>query len=143
MISPKEILLKHHFRITSHRVELLKYFMASSRAITHQELEAHFDGKMDRVSIYRILNSFNEGKLLHKLIDSKGKISYVFDKHSIDNKGNSNNNPPHFKCISCDDVVELPNLPKSYLDKLSTDHNVEFINLIAEGTCNKCKTKSE
>lgn len=133
MIS-ESILKQHEIRITKHRIDVLSFFIKSARAISHNELEAFYEGKIDRVSIYRILNSFSEAKILCKLVDSKGKISYVFDKHSEDDQGHGH---PHFKCNNCEEVTELPELPQSYIEQLS-DLKIDHLNLLVEGICKKC-----
>lgn len=130
----ESILEQHEIRITKHRVDVLSFFIKSARAISHHELEAIYEGKIDRVSIYRILNSFSEAKILCKLVDSKGKTSYVFDKHSEDGQGHGH---PHFKCNTCEEVTALPELPKSYMEQLS-DLKIDHLNLLVEGICKKC-----
>jgi Fur family transcriptional regulator, ferric uptake regulator len=125
----EEVLKQHQLRITKQRIEVLRYYMNSTRAISHNELESHFDGTIDRVSIYRILHAFTKANILCKIVDSIGKTSYVTEniKHS-----NS-----HFKCNSCNSVIELPELPESYLTKLP-ELNIQHLQLLAEGTCKNC-----
>ena len=128
------ILKQHQLRITKQRIELLRYYMNSTRAISHNELEMHFDGTIDRVSIYRILHAFTKANILCKLVDSSGKTSYVIENSTNEKIKHSNS---HFKCNSCNNVIELPELPKSYLTKL-TVLNIQHLQLLAEGTCKKC-----
>lgn len=132
-----EILKLHGFRLTPHRIDILCFFMNSKRALSHSDLELAYKGKVDRVSLYRILHSFSEKKILCKLIDSKGALSYVFDLHSINNDSHVH---PHYKCKSCNDVMELPELPTSYIEQLKK-LNIEEFNILAEGTCEECQKK--
>jgi Fur family ferric uptake transcriptional regulator len=132
-----EILSSHHFRKTHHRIEVLKLFINSKRSLNHSDIEKQFENKMDRVSIYRILNSFTEARILCKIIDSSGKTSYIFDNHT---QHSESQHQPHFKCKTCNDVIDLPELPKQYLDQLQK-LNIDSLNLLAEGTCDTCNIK--
>jgi len=135
MLNPQEILKKNSFRVTQHRCEVLTYFIQSKIALNHRQLELKYRGTINRVSLYRILHSFTEKKILCKLIDSVGSVSYVLDKHSSQNDSHVH---PHYKCKTCHDVVELPELPADYrreLEKL----NVLQLNMLAEGICQECQ----
>jgi Fur family ferric uptake transcriptional regulator len=130
-----EILKANSFRVTQHRTTVLNYFMKSKRALSHTDLEKAFGNSIDRVSLYRILHSFTDKQILCKIIDSKGVVSYVFDSHNHSDDGHYH---PHYKCKSCNDVVELPELPKKYIELLKK-MNVEELNILAEGTCENCE----
>lgn len=131
----REILKLYAFRLTQHRIDVLTYFMGSKTALTHTDLEQIYNGKIDRVSLYRMLHSFSDKKILCKLFDTSGAISYVFDKHSTKDHSHFH---PHYKCKTCNDVVELPELPKSYMEQLKK-LNIDEFNILAEGTCNECQ----
>ncbi len=133
----REILTTLSFRITSHRCDVLDYFIKSKSALTHADLERVFKGKIDRVSLYRILQAFSDKNILCKLIDCKGAVSYFFDKHALQENSHVH---PHYKCKTCNDVVELPELPKAYLQQLKK-MNIEELNILAEGTCKACESK--
>lgn len=136
----QQILTMNSFRVTQHRIDVLTYFTESKRALTHTDLEQVFKGKIDRVSLYRMLHSFSEKRLLCKLIDSNGSSSYVFDLHSSNDHKHIH---PHYKCKTCNDVIELPELPESYMKQLKK-LNIDELNILAEGTCDDCqKTKKK
>ncbi|WP_439487969.1 Fur family transcriptional regulator [Algoriphagus sp.] len=139
LVEAREILTTHSFRITSHRCDVLEYFIRSKSALTHADLERVFKDKIDRVSLYRILQAFSDKNILCKLIDCKGAVSYFFDKHAL--KQNSHFHP-HYKCKTCNDVVELPELPKAYLEQLKR-MNIEELNILAEGNCKACEKKEK
>ena len=131
----KDILKANSFRITQHRVAVLNHFMKSKSALTQADLENTFKDVIDRVSLYRMLHSFADKQILCKIIDSKGVVSYVFDNHNHADDGHYH---PHYKCKSCNDVVELPELPKAYLAQLKK-LNIDELNILAEGTCENCE----
>ncbi len=134
-MNAREILKTHQFRVTLHRINVLGYFIQSTRICTQQEVEAAFNGEIHRVSIYRILKSFTDAQILCKIIDSNGKISYLLNDYQGNEHGSSQ---PHFKCKNCNEVTELPELPKSYIDQL-TQMNIDKINILAVGTCKHCE----
>jgi Fur family ferric uptake transcriptional regulator len=138
-MDPIDILKANSFRVTQHRCAVLEYFMKSKSALTHSDLEKKFQNEIDRVSLYRILHSFSEKQLLFKLIDSKGVVSYVYDRHNHSDDGHYY---PHYKCKSCNDVVELPELPKAYVDQLKK-LNIDELNILAEGTCKECEKSAK
>lgn len=133
-----EILRKHDFRVTQHRSNVLNHFMKSKSALSHADLENTFKDVIDRVSLYRMLHSFADKQILCKIIDSKGVVSYVFDNHNHADDGHYH---PHYKCKSCNDVVELPELPKSYMAQLKK-LNIDELNILAEGTCENCENSA-
>jgi len=135
MSDAKEILRRNSFRVTRHRHDVLSYFMQSKVALGHSHLEKKYKGIIDRVSLYRILNSFTEKRILCRLIDSFGAATYVFDRHSSQVDAHIH---PHYKCRSCNDVVELPELPNSYLKELEK-LNIQELNILAEGICEDCQ----
>jgi len=135
MTEVKDILKKHSFRVTQHRCDVLTFFMLCKTAITHSDLEQKYRGEIDRVSLYRMLNSFTVKGILCKLIGSNGAVSYVFDKHFDHDKIHVH---PHYKCKNCNDVIELPELPDSYM-KLLERLKIDEINILAEGICADCE----
>lgn len=132
-----EILRKSQLRVTPHRCSILNHFIQYDRAFTPSDLETVFKDEIDRVSIYRNLNSLSNSNILCKLVDSRGITSYVFDKHSgcADTQ-----NHPHFICKSCNTVIELPELPQIYFELL-TSLNIDMFNILAEGKCKECEKK--
>ena len=132
----EQILKNHHLRITQVRLEILQYFQDNKNALSHADLETHFDKKFDRVTIYRTLTSFLEKGLLHKIPDDSGTAKYGLCLHQGVTHTHDDEHV-HFKCSNCGqttclDEVELPafSLPKGY--------KVAESNLLLLGTCPEC-----
>lgn len=132
-----QILRKSQLRVTPHRCTILNYFIQCDRAFTPSDLETVFKDEIDRVSIYRNLNSLSTFNILCKLVDSRSITSYVFDKHS--GCGDTKNHP-QFICKSCHTVIELPELPQTYIQHL-TSLKIDGFNILAEGKCKECVKK--
>ncbi len=90
--------------------------------------------EFDRVTIYRILQSFVDDGIIHKVISDDGKFYYF--KCKTCNEIHHHNHY-HFKCDICGKVecinneIEV-NVPKNY--------TVNTINFWISGICESCKS---
>ncbi len=129
--------LKHHnLRITKVRVEILSLFQTHKKALTHADLEAKYDKKFDRVTIYRTLSSFLENGLLHKIPDDSGVAKYALCHHE-GTAHTHDDHHVHFKCKQCEKIECLHTLeiPKLQLPK---KYKMENANLLIDGICATC-----
>jgi Fe2+ or Zn2+ uptake regulation protein len=46
-MNPRNILKENNFRVTSHRCDVLNYFINSKNALSHADLENVFKNKLD------------------------------------------------------------------------------------------------
>lgn len=130
-----QILKENGLKITQNRLDVLSVFLCSEKAFTLLDLEKLFGGKHDRSSIFRSLQTYTENGLLEKFCNASGTAVYTLHLKNPDCDGKS-----HFKCKDCETVVSLPNLPQEYLQILGRN-KMETINLLIEGTCEKCQDK--
>jgi Fur family transcriptional regulator, ferric uptake regulator len=130
------ILKEHDLRITQVRLELLNYFQDQKKALSHADLELHFQKNFDRVTIYRTLTSFLEKGLLHKIPDDSGIAKYAICHHEGIEHDHDDHHV-HFKCRKCEKIECLHNLeiPKLHLPKR---YKMENANLLIEGICAVC-----
>ncbi len=107
----------------------------SDKALSHEDIETALDGEMDRVTIYRILQGFEEEGLIHRITDEGGKWFYAMC-HSC-NEGHHHDNHIHFQCtechtLSCLDIkINQPHLPNGY--------SIKEINYLISGCCPNCR----
>lgn len=105
----------------------------SGSALSQDVLEKKVKGKMDRVTIYRVLNRFCEDGIAHKIVSEEGKFYYALcrscteDHHSHEHL--------HFRCLQCQKVECLthnlrPKLPDGYQALIS--------NYWVSGYCKDC-----
>ncbi|MCL1868757.1 MAG: TonB-dependent receptor [Paludibacter sp.] len=91
----------------------------SNSALCHEEIGKRLSEKIDRVTIYRILQSFCDDGKVHKIINNDGKTCYALCHHNC-TAGNHHDNHPHFYCIACDTItcieksVTQQELPQGY-----------------------------
>ncbi len=126
----------HHLRITPIRVELLSYFSKIKRAISHTEIEAHYNHQFDRVTIYRTLNSFIENGIIHKVSDNSNIAKFALCNHDACEHTHEDNHV-HFKCLKCEQIECLHQLVVPQF-KLPKNYSIASANLLIEGTCANC-----
>lgn len=109
-------------------------FETTDRALTHEDIEKALDGQMDRVTIYRILQGFEEDGLVHKIADESGKWHYATCRGCSGEHHNDNH--IHFYCVACqtisclDTPVSQPKLPAGY--------SIKDITYLISGNCPDC-----
>jgi Fe2+ or Zn2+ uptake regulation protein len=105
-------------RNTRTKQMIISVFNDASSALCHEDIEQKLTDKIDRVTIYRILNAFCDEGRVHKIVADNGKTYFALCHHCSDHGHNDNH--PHFKCLSCgeitciDKTVEVPALPDDY-----------------------------
>ncbi len=111
---------QHGHRVTGPRVRVIRTLSQSPRPLSaygiHQEIIAS-GGKIDVVSVYRILQTLSELGLIHHIGIADGYVACSLDDtHSEDCE--------HLVCKICGDVTELP-LPTEISDAVSNQISAE------------------
>lgn len=104
-------------RKTKSLKSIIDLFNSTDSALSAAELIAKFKNKMDKTTVYRILDRLTQSELLHSFTDNHGIKRYVKSK-----KNNSSdtlkNEHPHFLCLSCgissclSVEIEVPKIPE-------------------------------
>lgn len=110
---------------------------ASKGALSQDDIEQKVKGTMDRVTVYRILNSFNQDGFVHKILADDGKQYYAVCLNCAEKKHHDNHF--HFRCLKCHTIECLHqevkfNVPAGY--------NVEGVNCLLSGVCGSCHTQA-
>lgn len=134
------LLRSNSLKITQPRLRVLKIISEKTTAISQPELEKIIGKSIDRVTLYRILSTFEEKGIVHKVFDLNGTSAYALcsndctvDKHE--------DNHIHFICSVCNSVYCLDDIPKINID-LPQGFSVQSISINAVGVCENCKTKT-
>jgi len=72
----EELLEKHHLKKTAPRLRVLSMLSAKNVATSQPDLESIMVD-IDRVTLYRILNAFEEKGIIHKVFDLNGTANYA------------------------------------------------------------------
>lgn len=120
-------------RNTPAKEMVLEMLQSAENALSQDMIEKELNGIANRVTVYRILNSFCEDGLVHKVTSDAGKSYFALCKGCQHQKHTHNH--IHFQCVKCSKVECLNQkveviLPKGY----------SFINMnnLVSGICNNC-----
>lgn len=137
MASPSDDLLrKHGLRKTLGRVQVLDYIIACKTAISHSDLSQAFEGTMDRASLYRTLQDFEQHGLIHKVPDDQVSVKYASCKGSCSAEVHHDAHL-HFKCDDCEKTycLEGNSVPALKLPEGFVAHHAE---VLIHGLCQHC-----
>lgn len=136
-----QLLEKHNLKKTAPRFSVLEVLSKRDVATSQPNLEEILGKEVDRVTLYRILKTFEEKGIIHKIIDANGTANYAVC-HSSCTEHQHRDEHLHFNCSICKNVyclndVHIPtfNLPSGF--------EASTINLVASGVCPNCKAQSE
>lgn len=106
----------------------------ANSALYQEEIEKRLPEKIDRVTIYRILQGFCDDGKVHKIIRNDGKTCYALCHNCT--AGNHHDNHPHFYCIACETIIciEQPIARQ----ELPSGYNTVSTALYIAGYCQKC-----
>lgn len=133
----ENLLDQHQLRKTKSRILVLQEFSKQQKALAHNELQQALGGNIDRVTLYRILEQFENNGLLHKIPDDEVSVKYALCSHSDEKDHKHSDNHAHFKCDSCSDTfcIEDYSIPKIESPK---GFKVTEKFLLLAGLCAKC-----
>ena len=95
----EHILSHHDLKKTSTRMEVLKYFLSKTYALSHADIETAMIDQFDRVTLYRTLNTFEDKGITHRLLDPEGVARYALCADKCDEHDHKDDHI-HFYCGS-------------------------------------------
>ena len=134
-----DLFIKYGLKKTSFRKELLIFFQNSSSSLTVKKIIKKFASSVDKVSIYRALNSFEKSGLIHKVPDKNNLLRYSLCSSEC-GPGKHSHDHAHLLCSICDETFCLDD----FLLPNIKSHNGYVINnykIILEGSCLSCQGK--
>ncbi|MEL7423256.1 MAG: transcriptional repressor [Bacteroidota bacterium] len=130
------LLKKYGLRVTLVRDKVLELFLASAKtALSNADIEKHFE-RIDRITLYRTLRTFEKKGLIHQVFDNSGIPKYAAgSEKQLEQKHNDEH--VHFHCVKCEKTVCLENtvLPNV---KTPEGFQIEERHLVLSGTCDSC-----
>lgn len=120
-------------RNTPSKQAVLTMLQNAGSALSQDMIEAQMKGIMDRVTIYRVLNTFCEDGITHRILSDDGKYYYALC-HSCSDTSHSHDHF-HFRCLSCA-VVEC--LPQQIVLTLPQGYRMATANCWVSGYCKSC-----
>lgn len=130
------ILQEHGLRVTAVREKVLRIFLEAGQiALSNADIEKHFD-RLDRITLYRTLRTFEEKGLIHQVIDNSGTPKFATcTEHCAEHDHHDDH--AHFHCVKCEKTVcledtKLPSIPTPLGFKVEEKH------MVLSGTCDAC-----
>lgn len=122
-------------RATFPRIRVLALLREAPSPLCHADIEAMLAGdneKMDRVTIYRVLDWLHEAGFAHKAADARGVFCYM----AAGVPGNHARHV-HFRCLACGGVYCL-DAPAPAPPRLPSGFHLTRVNLDIQGECGRC-----
>lgn len=131
-----DLLKSHELRKTSIRQQVLQIFMdAVPQALSSQDIENQLN-KVDRVTLYRTLKSFEDAGLVHLAIDGSGKQKYALCSSGCTVHHHTDQHA-HFYCNKCNQTICLDQVSLPPV-KVPEQFKVDDAQLVLSGTCKDC-----
>lgn len=131
-----EILKRNNLKHTKQRIRVLEDISANTTAISQPKLEKKFGKEIDRVTLYRILNTYVDKGIVHRIVDLNGTANYAICSSAC-SAGHHHDEHVHFNCKTCNKVFCLPTKVPEI--NIIAGFTAESVHLIAYGICNECK----
>lgn len=139
MIDPANILRTHDLKHTKQRVRVLEEIALDKAAVSQPELEKKLGKEIDRVTLYRILNTYEDKGILHRIMDMNGTANYAICLASC-TEHHHHDEHVHFNCTNCFKIYCLEvNVPRI---KMPQGFTATTITSTAFGVCEKCNSSA-
>ena len=131
------ILSKTGLSQTSLRKNLIKLFYISKSSLSIDEVINGLNNKVDKVTIYRALNAFEEKGLIHKVPDKDNLLRYALCQKECSPSKHSHNHA-HLLCDKCNSTYCLNDF-KIPIENNYNGFIVSNSKIILEGRCVDCQ----
>lgn len=133
------ILKSNGLKITQPRLRVLQIFSEKTTAISQPDLEKLLGTEIDRVTLYRILSSFEDKGILHKVFDLNGTATYAICSTKC-SAHHHHDQHVHFICSVCNSVFCLDEIALPKIN-LPANFSLHAIAINAVGLCDSCQNK--
>jgi Fur family transcriptional regulator, ferric uptake regulator len=134
----KELLKKNHMSVTDSRLQILDMFFQAPGALEHADIEKKASDKIDRVTIYRTLQTFEEKGIIHTIPTADNSVKYALCKHNCE-EGHHHDNHVHFVCDNCGKTICLDDVLVPEV-KLPQGFQPHQSNMVVNGFCSDCRS---
>lgn len=130
----EEMIRGHGERVTAGRVRILAMLLAEQRAIAHHEIEERLGNthKLNRVTLYRVLDWLNERNFVHRVVSGDRIWRFRANRHSHSQRH------AHFECTRCTRTVCLDDITAGYDRTLPPGYRFHGMELTVKGLCDEC-----
>ena len=118
------------------RVKVLDLFLSRAQALSQNDLEQEL-GKVDRITLYRTLRTFEEQGLIHKAMDGTDKQKYALCQHDCA-QGTHHDHHAHFHCDTCGNTICVEEIAAPVITP-PVGFAVSETHLVIRGRCDVCQ----
>lgn len=134
----QEMLQEHDLRLTRIRSQVLELFLSQQKALSQSELEERL-GKVDRITLYRTLRTFEEKGLIHRAIDGTEKLKFALCSHHCSAEEHQDHHA-HLHCERCGKTICAEHIqPPSF--KTVEGFEIRETYLVIRGICAECMAR--
>ncbi len=135
----ERIMNECRLRRTKSRIAILRILLDSKTPLTHEEIhEQMLHTGIDRVTVYRSLQSFWEAGIVHRV--EAGDRVWRFAVCSCHSRSHCH---PHFTCRLCGRVECLFELTMPSIEESVSGYQIEEQEVYWRGICGQCASKSD
>lgn len=112
---------------------LLNEFKFDKTAISAVELIKRLNSKLNKTTIYRVLEKLERNGFLHSFVNQSGFKYYVMCSKCTKSKHAGRH--PHFECVYCGKIdclnlkIKIPEIP---------NRKISSSNILIQGKCEQC-----
>ena len=128
-----ELLRKRSLRATTQRLDVLKVIDTYGKAIPYSLLRKSLQD-LDRVTLYRTINTLLDSGIIHKAMVDSGETYYALCNISCSSHAHHHEHV-HFKCEDCQEVTCVET---SFPPIDIPGYQIEAIKIEATGKCQNC-----
>jgi Fur family ferric uptake transcriptional regulator len=131
-----QLIKKAGLSLTEARKLILDIFISSPTALSHNDIENLMPEGIDRVTVYRTLQTFVQKGIVHHVPTTDNTILYALCKEECQS-GHHHDNHVHFLCTSCQttNCLEEVTVP---LVRLPNGFQLKKAAMVIEGICDAC-----
>ncbi|MBD3583201.1 Fur family transcriptional regulator [Flavobacterium selenitireducens] len=124
-------------RNTKSKQLVLDSLKAAKSAMSQESLHEKLGDSVDRATIYRVLNSFWDDGIVHKIVGDDGKQYFAVCVNCGEKKHQHNHF--HFRCLKCG---EMECLVSEVEIKLPNGYEPHHFNGVISGCCANCREQT-
>jgi Fur family ferric uptake transcriptional regulator len=130
------LLRRNQLSVTEGRRRILEVFMEAGIALSHHDIEEKTSERLDRVTVYRTLQTFLEKGIMHTIPTTDNSVLYALCKDSC-GAGHHHDDHVHFICEVCGTTTCLDGLTIPFIT-MPDGYQVSQVNMVVNGKCRTC-----
>ena len=136
-LDAQSILFDNGISRTQFRTELLSFFYSSKTSLSVEDILKYFDNSINKVTVYRSLESFENKGLIHQVPCKNNLKRYSLCRENECNASAHSHNHGHFICYACNQTFCLEGIKSPEVISMKGFY-VQELKLTAEGYCQDC-----